>query len=271
MNNIIIKTLIAFAVITGVLAFIAYKIHLNGQSITRINDEILRSYTIISANKDISSHAKDMVLSTRGFLLTEDSSYLKPYLTALSRYPVSMETLKQNTATRSDSIKRNVEILEDLMTKRHQYSESYVITRQEKGLKAAIDLFKSRNNGNRMMDSIRTTTKNIENMEVDSLENLLDNRENQVKEMTNLLLVLISVIFITLILVLIIISRDITGRVKAEKGLKELNQTLEQQVQARTEDLKRSFEDMEVKVKFRNLELEKQNLALNKRIAELEK
>ncbi len=266
MSKIIAKTLAAFLIITAALAFIGYKIYRNSQSITQINNEIIRSYTIISANKDVSSQAKDMVLATRGYLLTEDSMYLRPYTLAASGYPVSMATLKKAAVNRSETLQEHVNRLASLMETRHSYSESYIITRHTKGLSAAVQLFKERTNGNLIMDSIRSEIQQIEKLEFTFLKNILNNREHQVKEMSELQLGLIGVIVIALALVLVLLSRDITGRLKAEKNLKDLNATLEQQIEERTEELKRSFEDMEAKVKFRNLELEKQNLELRKKL-----
>lgn len=67
------------------------------------------------------------------------------------------------------------------------------------------------------------------------------------------------------------IGHDITKRKVAEKALKDLNNSLETLVQERTADLQRAYDDLETKVTFRNLNLEKTNRANLAKIEELEK
>lgn len=66
------------------------------------------------------------------------------------------------------------------------------------------------------------------------------------------------------------IAHDISKRKKAEAALKDLNNSLEKLVQERTSDLQRAYEQLETRVTFRNLELEKQNKANLARIKALE-
>ena len=271
MKNIITKIVLAFTIIIAILFYIGLRVYNNGKKIYSTNQEILRSYNIISLNKDLASQAKDMALATRGFLLTEDSTYLKPYFIASEKYPQSMAKFVDALLSREESLQKKARTLARLIETRKKYSEQYVITRQEKGINSAIALFQMQRNGNKIMDSIRDITDNIEVIETGWLQNKLRAREEQYEQLSNLIFGLVGIITATLIFVIWLLSRDITGRVKAESNLMALNQNLEQQVETRTKDLKRSFEDMEVKVKFRNLELERQNLELSKRIAELEK
>jgi PAS domain S-box-containing protein len=67
------------------------------------------------------------------------------------------------------------------------------------------------------------------------------------------------------------IGHDISKRKKAEKALKELNNSLEILVQERTSDLQRAYDNLEARVTFRNLELERANKANLAKIEELEK
>ena len=67
------------------------------------------------------------------------------------------------------------------------------------------------------------------------------------------------------------IGHDISKRKKIEAALKDLNNSLEELVQERTSDLQRSYEQLETRVTFRNLELEKQNKANLAKIEALEK
>ncbi|RYD73883.1 MAG: hypothetical protein EOP53_19285 [Sphingobacteriales bacterium] len=271
MKNILTKIILAFLLITAALFYIGMRLYNNSKAVVATNQKILRSYNVISLNKDLASQSKDMVLATRGFLLTEDSAYLKPYLTASEKYPLSMAKLEEYTSEKPAEIRQKVSKLHSLLETRKKYSEQYVVTRQEKGINSAIALFQQQSNGNKIMDSIRNVTNQIEALETNWLQEKLNSRETQYQELTRMIFLLAGLIVFTLALVTWILSRDITGRVKAENNLKILNQDLEKQVETRTSELKRAFEDMEVKVRFRNLELEQQNINLQKRIAELEK
>ena len=68
-----------------------------------------------------------------------------------------------------------------------------------------------------------------------------------------------------------IIARDISKRKQAEAALKDLNNSLEILVQDRTSDLQRAYDQLETRVAFRNLELEKKNKANMAQIEKLEK
>jgi PAS domain S-box-containing protein len=68
-----------------------------------------------------------------------------------------------------------------------------------------------------------------------------------------------------------IIARDISRQKKAEAALKDLNNSLELLVQERTSELQRAYDDLETKVTFRNLELERKNKANLDKISALEK
>ncbi|MFC5271508.1 PAS domain S-box protein [Adhaeribacter terreus] len=68
-----------------------------------------------------------------------------------------------------------------------------------------------------------------------------------------------------------VIGHDISKRKRAENALKDLNNSLEKLVQERTSDLQRAYDELETRVTFRNLELEKTNKANLAKIEELEK
>ncbi len=67
------------------------------------------------------------------------------------------------------------------------------------------------------------------------------------------------------------IGHDISKRKQVEAALKDLNNSLEQLVQERTADLQRAYDQLETRVTFRNLELEKTNKANQLKIEALEK
>jgi PAS domain S-box-containing protein len=67
------------------------------------------------------------------------------------------------------------------------------------------------------------------------------------------------------------IGHDISKRKKIENALKDLNNSLEELVQERTSELQRAYDELETRVTFRNLELERANKINLAKIEELEK
>ncbi|MES2764443.1 MAG: CHASE3 domain-containing protein [Bacteroidota bacterium] len=254
------------AVLLGVIGYFAFK---NVERINALNKDILSSYEIIAINQELLSLAIDMETGARGYIISGTGEYLQPLQNAVFKYPDRLTVLKQLSRTRP-AITADVDSLPALFQRRKEISEDYVRIRQEKGLDSTFAIFGKGMEGKIITDKIRTISQKIGKSESASLRKLLKENYESFGEAAKILTFLIAVIIVTLITVFALFRRDISGRRRAEKQLQELNKDLEQKVEDRTEDLNRSFEDTEAKVKFRNLELEKQNRDLLKRNNELE-
>lgn len=262
------KIILGFFVITAILGVIGYVAYNHVARINDLNDKTLSTYEILTANQEVFALARDMETGGRGYMLTGQGEYLQPFYSAAREYPDRLAVLKRLAQDRP-AIRVSVDTLAQLLDRRKVLTQLYIDTRQQKGLQASVaELMKGE--GLSISARIRTTSRDIRQKEAAALQVLLKENYRGLQDALKILIGLIAVIIFTLLLVLYLLKRDISGRIKAEKQLQDLNRDLEEKVEQRTEDLKRSFEDTEAKVKFRNLELEKQNRELLKKVAQLE-
>ncbi|HYF02535.1 MAG TPA: CHASE3 domain-containing protein [Patescibacteria group bacterium] len=267
-RNIENRILISFILIVAILGAVGYFAYKNVEEINRVNNKTLSVYEILSANQEIYVLSRDIEAGARGYMLTGQGEYLQPYYSAITEYPDRMTVLRK-VADSTTRVYRQVDTLSHLMERRKSISENYIKVRQEKGLDSAVAVLRI-GEGRIVSEQIKQLSHRIRRIEGEVLRTLLRENYSNLQQTVRNLFLLIGVIVLTLIVVFIIFRRDISGRKRAEQQLHDLNKSLEQQVMQRTEDLRRSFEDTEAKVKFRNLELEKQNRELLKRIADLE-
>jgi CHASE3 domain sensor protein len=262
------RILLSFVLIAAILGVIGYFAYNHVKTFNDLNDKTLSTYETIAANQELFSLAKDMETAARGYILTGEGDYLQPFYNAKTAYKDRLTVLK-HLAQQKPAIQNEVDSLEKFLEIRRQVSEDYVALRQAKGLDSAVALVKQ-GQGRKISEKIWQVSRKIRQKEGEALRILLRKNYENLQSSANALVGLIAVILATLAFVYIIFRNDISGRMRAEKKLQELNRDLEQKVEDRTEDLRRSFEDTEAKVKFRNLELEKQNRELKRRNDELE-
>jgi C4-dicarboxylate-specific signal transduction histidine kinase len=130
--------------------------------------------------------------------------------------------------------------------------------------------------GDRLMNEIRNYSNNWQQEETNHMNEHIINNQNSMKNALLVFIALLLLIVFLLVSAFMMFRRDLAGRAKAERllfesnsKLSELNNSLEMKVRQRTEDLKRTMEDVEAKVTFRNLELEKLNLENQEKIRDM--
>jgi methyl-accepting chemotaxis protein len=263
------KIIFGFGFITLLLLGIGYYAYKHVEKINDLNKEILSTYEIISANQELLTYAVDIETAARGYMISGKAEYLEPLQKAELRYPDKL-TILNRLASREPALQKDADSLKALLEARLEISKRYIDMRREMGIDSILKTFGTTGRGKAITDKIRKISLKIDQNQSGELRRLLRANYENLGSAVNTLIALIAVIIGTLLIVLILLRRDISGRIRAEKQLQDLNKDLEQKVEDRTEDLKRSFEDTEAKVRFRNLELEKQNRELQKRNDELE-
>ena len=240
------------------LALITFFSYRALQSLTASNARQQVSQRAIFHNQEVASLSKDMVLSMRGYVITGDSAFLAPLQDAATRIRTHAAALSSDA--RPELRPRVVA----LITRTRQLQTLVLHTaelRRNLGFETARRYVATQQT-KRMMDSIRLQSRRIQITQTSFLEREQAEQEASLRYLSTWLYVLLLTVGVLLIVAFWLLRKDINGRIQAEQKLQGFNRLLETKVEARTRDLQQAFEDTEIKVKFRNMELEKENQRL---------
>ena len=87
--------LFAFGMVFAVLLVNALISYLNIRRLRETDNSLRRTYDVITALGELQSTVLDAETGQRGFLLTEDTRFLKPYDDAVARVDQRLQTLKE--------------------------------------------------------------------------------------------------------------------------------------------------------------------------------
>ena len=138
---------VAFFLISG---FVSY---LNLQALREGNDKIVQTHTAIVSLDGLLSYVQDAETGQRGFLLTNDESYLGPYDIAIRAIPTTLEEISQRTAGNPGQTQRVNTLRQHVEAKLAELNETIELRRTQ-GLEPALALVNS-DSGKREMDAIR--------------------------------------------------------------------------------------------------------------------
>ncbi|MDO8897510.1 MAG: CHASE3 domain-containing protein, partial [Bacteroidales bacterium] len=165
----------SFVILAGnsILAFLIYK---SNQKLRDSEKWVKQTEQIIHESEEILSMGKDIESSSRGFVLTNDSSYLEP-LTAskvlIKDQIASLRSLVQDNPLQQ----QKVDSLSFYVNKRLEFSLMSVDLRSKYGLNTAIALVSS-NLGKLYSDKMRNITYDIQQKEKQLLYmRMLDNKQ----------------------------------------------------------------------------------------------
>ncbi|MCD6019577.1 MAG: histidine kinase [Bacteroidetes bacterium] len=261
---------IAALVIMCILLSFAILGYIKVRAVFTTNQKVINANRVLFLNQEINSQTKDVVIGTRGYVIAHDSSYIRPFTEGRKKIKIYFEEITNLTAADPEAstlINRLKKLVDDRIT------ISFLIMEiggknDQKSTTAFKNVFSK---ANALMDDIRSTSQELqEKYEAIIKDSLLANESNLRNAMI-IFIILFAFINVILFIIYRMFKIDITGRIKAESDLRNTNKNLETLVEARTQDLKRSYETLETKVTFRNLELEKLNKAYKEKIDQLEK
>jgi len=154
-----------FFVISGAAAFY------NLQSLREGNQRVTRSHDVIVALDELLAITQDAETGQRGFLLTNNETYLQPYSSAVAAIPQQLDKIAQLIGanpvqtSRVDALKSHVE------AKLAELRETIAL-RQTQGLGAALSIVGS-DRGKVEMDAVRAQLAAISQEEADQRARLL--------------------------------------------------------------------------------------------------
>lgn len=194
-SSIFLKSIfvVSIFVIFFISAVTFKHISLVGNSSNRVN----HSYEVSLELERLMSYIKDSETGQRGYLITKDSTYLKPYLDSKKKIDHSFQKVKQYTQGNSLQ-EQNLRKLEFYISKRQNYLSltlhlSMKKPLSDKKLKAKLDI------GKQTMDSIRKQIDEMNRVE----KRMLKEKERDYKDTVKVTPVFI---YLTLLVTLLLIS-----------------------------------------------------------------
>lgn len=131
---------------------------------------VIHTNNVILETKELLSNIKDTETGQRGYLLTEDTSYLEPYHAGIIAAVVHFDNLVKLTSDNPLQKKRLNEIKKFMYFKFDELKETIRLKEKQNGERnKALELVKQ-NKGKHYMDNIRTLLKEFNNTEMILLE-----------------------------------------------------------------------------------------------------
>jgi PAS domain S-box-containing protein len=141
-----------YALALAVLALNAVVTYWNLRTIAKTAELVARTHDVIKGFDDVLLELRDAETGQRGFLLTGDEAYLKPYERALSTIDYSMERLRE--LSRDEELRRSyVDEVEQIAREKLAELAATIRLRRERGADAARDVVKAEH-GRALMEDL---------------------------------------------------------------------------------------------------------------------
>lgn len=225
--------------IFSVLSFYVYR-----NNLTQLESAKLVSHSneVLLATERLLDNLFEAETSQRGFIITGEEIFLKPYLDAIdsmSYYVKNLKTLTSDNPLQQHSI---IE-LEPIIVKRLQIMAENLEIRKESGFENSKERLLSLT-GKKLMTKIKAIVQQMQQLE----EKLLIERRAQAALETDTFnttyFSAITIVGIILIGTFVAIYNNVLARDKSEKELIQYKNELEQMVEARTKELVKSNETL---------------------------
>ncbi len=154
----------------ALLAFMAWNAYLavnHLKQMQRMATLTLESFAIQANISNVLKDLTDMETGQRGFLLTDDASYLQPYTDAKSRIGSDLAGLRAGLANRAESERSLVSQLESLANSKQAEMERSIDLRQQ-GYRHRAFMLVDSNEGKEYMDQARALLSSLSATETSS-------------------------------------------------------------------------------------------------------
>ena len=204
-------------IINGIIGYAVYKSNLR----LRDSEQMVRhTEQVISLSNNILSQGKDIEASSRGFVITNDSTFLEPLTIAEKTIFINIEQLRQliidnhNQLPRVDSLNFNIH-------KRLDFSLHAVELRSKNGLASAI-AYISNKQGKNYSDHIRQITNAIQMEETTLLKQRKVTNEHSMAAFNRFSVVMFILMEVFTVFLLFATGKNLLQNKEKEKRAEEL-------------------------------------------------
>ena len=217
------KTTAGFGVALAALVGIGAFSFLSLSRLKNTSNQVEHTYKVINKLGTLLSQLTDAETGQRGYLLTGEIRYLKPYNNAIASIDQNLDELQELTANNPDQ-QQHMTQLSPLITFKLAELKETITLRQSQGYEAALRIVKT-DRGKQAMEEIRAIVKVMEDEELQ----LLKQRSDEQQVQRTLLTILGSLIgVLSLAGAVLLLNRNVFQRRQSEKTLESTEQKFRQ-------------------------------------------
>ena len=199
------------------------------QKLLKGTNVIEHTYTVVNKLEELRAEMVDVETGARGYVITKDVRFLKPYNSGKGNIPSIFQQLRRLTAD-SPIQQNNLTALDYWIKRKMDYIASGITTFQTNGFKITEDMTIAREPSRMAMDSIRLYIDKMKKTE----EDLMYHRKTKLSQFFNdnkiiagisLVIVLLAVLFSW-----ITYDRENQAKLKADANTKQYRNQLEENI-----------------------------------------
>ncbi|MEH1827025.1 MAG: response regulator [Nostoc sp.] len=213
------KVAAGFGLALAILVLIGTISYQSTQVLIHTSKKLNNTQLTINNLQELLSNIKDAETGQRGYILTKQDAYLKPYQTAIAKLAPEIKELRKLTADDSKQLSQ-LDTLEPLIAIKLNELKKTIDLRQNLGLDAALEVINT-NQGNNLMSDIRNIIREMEKKETEELQQQLKITKNSARNTLLMQAIAICLSFLILATVYYFIYREGKERKLTEETLKK--------------------------------------------------
>ncbi|MEH2196124.1 MAG: response regulator [Nostoc sp.] len=213
------KVAAGFGLALAILVLIATLSYQSTEVLIDTSKGLNNTQLTINSLQELLSNIKDAETGQRGYILTGNPGYLKPYQTALTNLPPEIKQLRKLTLDAPQQLSQ-LYTLESLIVLKLKELKKTIDLRQNIGLDAALEVINA-NQGNNLMSDIRNIIREMKNEERHELQQQLTITKTSARNTILMQAIAISLSFLILAIVYYFIYREVKERKLAEETLNQ--------------------------------------------------
>ena len=190
---------------------------------------VAHTYTVINHLEELKSSIVDAETGVRGYVITKDIRFLKPYNNSLKTIPVIYKELRLLTDDNTIQADR-MDMLNSLINKRLGYIENGIKLFQISGFKLTDSMSVTREASKNVMDSIRLYIASMKETEEKFMVQRRQEVANFFKGTTFIMITSLIITIITIFYSIVLYNRESKAKKLADKNAEQYRAELETNV-----------------------------------------